>query len=180
MTQATPEEIKKALLVTLDLALKIKDNTMLKQVLDQGGDAQRTLWYGHTNYQMAVVDIAVSAGADLNASVDGSADGDTYLISAIKREMWNYAETYLDRGADPNVTSAGKTPLENIVAIVNKRTQQGDSVSNTHKALIARLVAALPAPATQPTEAASLKKEVVLRNPGVVFTDKAKSSVPKP
>lgn len=64
MTQATPEEIKKALLVTLDLALKIKDATMLKQVLDQGGDAQRALWYGHTNYQMTVVDLALAAGAD--------------------------------------------------------------------------------------------------------------------
>lgn len=90
--------------------------------------------------------------------MDGSADGDTYLISSIKREMWNYSETYLDRGADPNVTSAGKTALENMVAIVNKRAQQGDSVSNTHKALIARLVAALPAPQSQPSAAPSIKK----------------------
>ncbi len=167
MTAATPDNVRRALELVLDVSFLTKDMEMLKQALDKGGDAQRSLREGHHSYNWNIVYLALAAGADINASATDKSDGDTFLIASIRSGDCAKAMEYLNRGADPNFTLGKETALEVLMEILKKRKTQGSDPSVGQKALCMRLLAALP---DQQSEAVmGLKKEVVLRAPQAAF-----------
>lgn len=176
MTAATPDNVTRALDLALDVSFLTKDMAMLKQALDKGGDAQRSLREGHQSNDMTIVDLAMAAGADINASATSKADGDTFLIAAVRSNNTSQAEQYLDRGADPNFTLGEKTAAEVILAMMKKWKTEGSTITQQEKALAMRLLAALP---DQQSEAdLALKKEVVLRAPQAAFKGAGQKPTP--
>lgn len=161
MTTATPDNVKRALDLALDVSFLMKDMAMLKQALDKGGDAQRALREGHATDDWNIIDAALQAGADINASATSAPDGDTFLISAVRQNKPVRAMGYLDRGADPNVTLGNKMAAEFLLADLKKRSENGWTITTEMKNLNTRLLAALPDAQNAPDTA--LKKEITLR-----------------
>ena len=143
---------------------------MLDQAFNKGADTQAALVYGHKNTKWDVIDAAIKAGADINASVDGSANGDTFLIAAIKESYFSKVSQYLDRGADPNITFGEKSAIELVLQEIKKRLKDNQSV-DTVKKVSERMLAVLPekgAAAAQEQTDMTVKKEVVLKAPTVL------------
>lgn len=170
MNKATPDNVANALRLALDLSISIGSMEMLKMALDKGADAQRALDHGHRMNHWAVIDLALAAGADINACVADQAavvGGDTYLISSMRRKDYTAVENYLDRGADPNLTLGDKMALEILLENMQVAYSQGFR-SDVCLRLYKRLVAVLP----QGNQGdMGLKKEVVLRAPQAVFKE---------
>lgn len=167
MTTAPSDNVTRALELALEVSFLTKDMTMLERALEKGGDAQVALREGHKEYDLAIVDLALKAGADLNASATSKADGDTFLIAAVRANNTDQAEAYLDRGADPNFTLGDRTAAEVILGMMKKWKSEGSTITQKERALSMRLLAALPDP--QSEQDMALKKEVVLRAPQAAF-----------
>ena len=140
---------------------------MLEQALDKGADAQRSLREGHHSYDWGIVDLALKAGADIDASATSKVDGDTFLIASIKANDPSKAIEYLNRGADPNFTLGDKTAIEVLLEQLKKRKAEGWDPTQGQKTLSMRLLETLPEPHSEADSA--LKKEVVLRAPQAAF-----------
>lgn len=175
MSTANENNVKNALSLALDVSLSTKDMAMLKLALDKGADAQVVLRRGHQSSSWEVIDLALAAGADLNTSVDGAANGDTYLIAAVRANRLDCADGYLNRGADPNHALGLATALEVLLVNIKDRKSQGYEPSPAQKNLSMRLLAALTDAQGQQTIV--LKKRIILQAPQPVF--KTASAKPK-
>lgn len=168
MSKPTAETIKRTLDLALDVSFSVRDMTMLKQALDKGADAQRTLVEGHRMMNWQMVDLALGAGADINAAVDGTATGDTFLIKSMRNEQYSLVQGYLERKADPNVMLGEESALEVLLKQMKKRSSSGNSPTDQQRSLYKSLMTSLPE-AGAPEADVALKKEVVLRAPQAAF-----------
>lgn len=176
MSTANPENVKRALALALEVCFATKDLTMLKQALDKGADAQAVLRQGHATHHWDMIDLALAAGADINASASGKPDGDTFLISYVRNEHLAAAQELLNRGADPNLTLGKESALEIVLTQMRKRKSEGWDLNEGQKKLSTRLLAALPDP--QGEEDMALKKEVTLRAPQAAFKGAGQKPAP--
>lgn len=167
MTSANPDNVKRALALALDVAFATKDIEMINQAIAKGADAQVALRHGHATYNWQIIDAALKGGADINGSIDGGAASDTFVIASVRSNMLSFAEGYLDRGADPNLTLGKETALELVLTQMKQRKAAGSDVSVGQTQLSKRLLAALPDPHNEADM--GLKKEVTLRAPQAAF-----------
>lgn len=167
MSSANPDNVKRALALALDVAFATKDIDMIKQAIGKGADAQAVLRQGHATYNWEMIDAALKGGADINGGVSTNANADTFLIASVRANMLSFAEGYLDRGADPNLTLGKETALEHVLGQMKQRKAAGSDVSTGQIQLSKRLLAALPDPQSEADM--GLKKEVTLRAPQAAF-----------
>lgn len=176
MSSANPDNVKRALALALDVAFATKDIEMINQAIGKGADAQAAMRQGHATYNWEIIDAALKGGADINGTINGNADADTFVIASVKSNMLSFVQGYLDRGADPNLTLGKETALEILLGQMKQRKASGSDVSVGQTQLCKRLLAALPDPHSEADM--GLKKEVTLRAPQAAFKGAGQKPAP--
>lgn len=115
----------------LQYAIAYRDKDLVKLLLEQGSNVNRTLADGSHYLDMAIavpgsdietVTLILEAGANPNQR---DKNGETPLFQAIRSDNQNLAEALLDNGADAKIANAsGDTPLTLYAEIKEKRIER--------------------------------------------------------
>lgn len=114
---------------------------VVQLLLARGADANASSASGYTALMFAtranhpeVVKILLAAGANLNATTTEDAGGASPLIFAIYNAEWDLAADLLERGADPNVSTPGYTPLHLALQVRNPDVDRNPDEVQTARA----------------------------------------------